>query len=76
MKSTQAFTSWLQDSQGERYTRELTAHAEECLLALVAVAAVSTDPAVRAKHARWVAFDEQAKFLRNSRKESTSNDDE
>jgi hypothetical protein len=76
LKTTAAFTSWLQDSQGEKYTRDMLEQATTELNNLCAVAAVSTDPTVRGQHARWHAYATLANFLKNSRKESVQGEDE
>jgi hypothetical protein len=76
LKATQAFTSWLQDSQGEKYARDLMLQRDEALKNLIAVAAISTDPMVRAHSAKLTVLHDMATFITNSRKESTSQEDE
>lgn len=76
LKATTALADWLRNSQGERYVNDLSASGESLLKELLAVCAMSSDPAVRAAHSRFALVYEHAEFLKQVLKSKGVDEDE
>lgn len=69
-------TGWLRAPAAERFLKDLGTQHLEASAVLMGACSVSSDPAVRAAYSQWKTLFDLTQFLQNSRKESSTEEDE
>lgn len=68
-------TGWLRAPVAERFLKDLDGQVSEALDGLAGACSLSTDPAVRGRYQNWKTLSDMALFMRNARKESSTEDE-
>jgi hypothetical protein len=70
------FTSWLRAPAAERFLKDLDGQVSEALENLLGASSLSSDPGVQGRYQNWKTLADMAAFMKNSRKESRTEEDE